>query len=69
MWEEVAIAQVGVSGALAGELTVEVEVLSVRRVADPEPMEEDCQLASDSYDCASLGVLAAPASNRLPESS
>ena len=69
MWGEVAIAQVGVSGALAGKLTVEVEVLSVRRVADPEPMEEDCQFASNSYDRSSLGVLAAPGSDRLPESS
>ena len=69
MLEEVAIAQVGVSGALAGKLAVEFEVRVVRRVAHPQSMEKDGQLACDSYDRPLLGVLPASSSDRLPESS
>ncbi len=59
----------GVSGAFAGKLTAEVEVLGVRRVAHPQSMEKDGQLACDSYDRPLLGVLPASSSDRLPESS
>ena len=57
------------SRALAGHLTVEAEVWVVRRVADPEPVQEDSQFSSNGYDRTSLCVLGAPGSNRLPESS